>query len=296
MSLLEFIPISVGYILCILAIVHALKDASENLIQRLLFLFTLFFYGTFLEAMGIITGNYYYAAKDIMMFGIVPLSVTLAWVGIIYSSMIIGERLGLKWWQRILAITLIALSLDWGMDPIAVQLGAWTWIYTEGDYFGIPGFNFIGWFFIPIGYLIPYGLNWNSEVNRPQLFTIEMTDKKNTLKRKVYTLTCVVPIAMGILFLVGIISKIPILYDMPLIALIIWVIITILIASGAIILRRGNLKRTNWFDLIPPSILTFIGLNYVFYGFLINRFDLGILMLFTGIPLWLAFIFTLIKK
>ena len=124
MSLLELLPALVGYIMCGLAIIHALFDARENRVQRFLMLITLFAFGFLLEYNGVVSGNYVYGSEPVMLLGVIPLSVTFAWVGIIYSAMIIGERLKLPLWQRILTTTLITLSLDWGMDPIAVELGA----------------------------------------------------------------------------------------------------------------------------------------------------------------------------
>ena len=295
MAFIEFLSALVGYVLFALAVIHAIKDTNENRMQRMLMLITLFVYGFLLEYLGVISGNYHYATFAIMIMGIIPLPVTFAWVGIIYSVMIIGERLELPVWLRILSTTLIALSLDWGMDPVAVEIGAWTWTFKGAPYFGVPSFNFVGWFFIPIAYLIPYGLNWNQEEKKLSLLNIAEIDNENTLIRKLYTLLCVIPISMGILFIVGIFSSIPIVYNMPLIPLIIWAVLTVIIASGMIIWKRENLKRTQWFDIIPPTVLIYIGLNYAFYGFLVGRADLGFLMLLTGIPLWLAFIFTLQK-
>jgi len=121
MSLFELLPAFIGYIMCGLAVIHALLDARENRIQRSLMLITLFAFGFMLEYMGVMSGNYVYAEEAVMILGHIPLSVTFAWVGIIYSAMLIGERLKLSLWQRILTTTLIALSLDWGMDPIAVE-------------------------------------------------------------------------------------------------------------------------------------------------------------------------------
>jgi uncharacterized membrane protein len=297
MSFLSFLPTLVGYILFALALIHALIDARDNRVQRLLMLLTLFIYGTMLEFFGVISGNYYYAAVDIiLLFGIIPLCVSLAWVGIIYSVMIIAERLELSIWQRILATTLIALSLDWGMDPVAVELGAWTWLYKGGDYYGIPSFNFVGWSFIPLGYLVPYCLNWDKQSKKLQIVSIRDIEKNNTLVRKIYTILVVVPIAIGILMVVGIFARIPFIYDMPLWILIIWAILTVSISTLMIIWKRENLKRSYWYDLIPPSVLCYIALNYAIFGFVIGRYDLGILMLITGIPIWLIFIFLLRKK
>ncbi len=296
MSLLELLPALVGYIVCGLAIIHALFDARENRVQRFLMLITLFAFGFLLEYNGVVSGNYVYGSEPVMLLGVIPLSVTFAWVGIIYSAMIIGERLKLPIWQRILTTTLITLSLDWGMDPIAVELGAWTWSFSGGDYFGIPGFNFIGWFFIPIAYLIPYGLSWNKESKKLHLLTINEIDENNSLGRKLYTCLVVVPIAMLILIVVGLICRIDFIYDLHWIILLIWMLLTVVLAAGTIVWKRVNLKRSKWFDLIPPAILLFIAYFYLTYSLLLSLFNLSLLMIFTTIPLLLAFIFTLLKK
>jgi len=296
MSVFELLPALVGYIMCGLAIIHALLDARENRVQRLLMLITLFAFGFLLEFMGVISGNYVYAPEAIMILGVIPLSVTFAWVGIIYSAMIIGERLKLSLWQRILTTTLIALSLDWGMDPIAVEFGGWTWSYSGGGYFGVPGFNFIGWFFIPIAYLLPYGLNRNKESKKFQLLTINEIDENNSLGRKLYTCLVVVPIAMGVLFVVGTICRIEFIYDLHWLILLIWMIFTVVFAAGTIVRKNENLKHTQWFDLIPPTILLFIAYFYVIFSLALGFFNLSLLMLFTTIPLLLAFVFTLRKK
>jgi tryptophan-rich sensory protein len=298
MKFFELLPTLIGYILFILALIHALLDAHTDRLQRFLMLLTLFIFGTLLEYTGVTSGNYRYPLEKLINMGVIPLSVSLAWVGIIYSVMIIAERLNLSWWLRILATTLIALSLDWGMDPVAVHIGAWFWKF-EGAYFGIPGFNFIGWFFIPIAYLIPYCLSWDRERRLPKLLNIEEVDRSSSWYRKLYTVLLVVPLAIIILlFTAGQLAKVPILYNMTFTPLVIWAVLTVAIASGLIIWRRENLKRSEWFQLIPPVILLIIGLNYTLYGFLTDRPDLALIMIVTGIPLWLAFVFTMprIKK
>lgn len=295
MSLFEILPAFIGYILCGLAIIHALLDTRENRVQRLLMIITLFAFGFLLEYMGVMSGNYIYAPEAVMILGHIPLSVTFAWVGIIYSAMLIGERLKLSLWLRILTTTLIALSLDWGMDPIAVEFGMWTWSHP-GDYFGVPGFNFIGWFFIPIAYLIPYGLSRNKESKKFQLLTINEIDENNSLGRKLYTCLVVVPIGMGVLFVVGTICRIEVIYYLNWIILWIWMLFTVVFAAGTIVWKRENLKHTQWFDLIPPMILLFIAYFYMIFSLAFGLFHLSLLMLFTTIPLLLAFVFTLRKK
>jgi len=288
------LPGLIGYILTGLAIVHALMDAKKNRIQRILILPTIFVFAAFLEVMGVITGLFSYSTELIMILDRVPLSITLSWVGIIYSSMIITERLKLSLWQRILTTTLIALCLDWGMDPIAVESGAWS--FGGGEYFNVPAVNFFGWFFIPIAYLISYGLTWNKESKKLELLNITEVDLRNSLIRKLYTVFIVVPFGLGILMLVSSFTRIPFFYNLNSVILVIWAIFTIVWASGIIIWKNKNLRRDNWFDLIPPCTLLVISYFYAISSFIAGLFTLGLLMLITTLPYLLAFIFTLRKN
>ena len=288
------LPGLIGYILTGLAIVHALMDAKKNRIQRILILPTIFVFAAFLEVMGVITGLFSYSTELIMILDRVPLSITLSWVGIIYSSMIITERLKLSLWQRILTTTLIALCLDWGMDPIAVESGAWS--FGGGEYFNVPAVNFFGWFFIPIAYLISYGLTWNKESKKLELLNITEVDLRNSLIRKLYTVFIVVPFGLGILMLVSSFTRIPLFYNLNSIILVVWMIFTVAWASGIIIWKRENLKRAKWFDLIPPSSLLVITCFYAISSFILGLFMLGLLMIITALPYLLAFVFTLRKK
>jgi len=285
----------IGLILFTLAVIHALIDGKNNRLQRILMLASLFVFGIFLEYLGIISGHHYYAVEVIMILEVVPLSIPLAWVGIIYSAMIIGEKLDLTLWMRILTTTLIALSLDWGMDPIAVELGLWTWVHG-GNFFGVPSFNFIGWFIIPIAYLLSYSLNWNKEGHKLEILLITQIDNHNSIRRKLYTIFLVVPVALTFMTVTSLITLIPVIYNLPVVIVIIWEILTVSISSWMIIKRRSGLGRSQWFDLIPPFILLFIACDYAFLGFLINQVLMGIIMLITGIPFLLALIFTLQKK
>ena len=291
--MLEILPIISGFILFGLAILHAIFDGSTNRIQRLLMITTLFLYGILLEVIGITLGHHFYAKEPIMIFGVVPLSVSLAWVGIIYSAMIIGERLKLTLWMRILTTTTIALSLDWGMDPIAVEMGLWTWTYVGGSFFGIPSFNFIGWFIIPIAYLISYNLDWNKEKKRLKILNISEIDNHDSLSRKIYTIFLVVPLSLIFMILIGLITLIPTVYNLPLIIVIIFEILTVGFASMMIILKRQNLKRVNWVNLIPVIVLIYIAYSYAILGFIIGQAFLGLHMIITGIPFLLIIFFTL---
>jgi len=294
MSGLVLLPGAIGYILTGLSVVHALLDGKMNPIQRILMLATIFVFAASLELIGVITGVFSYATELIMILDRVPLSITLSWVGIIYSSMIITERLKLNVFPRILTTTLIALSLDWGMDPIAVETGAW--MFGGGEYFNIPAFNFFGWFFIPIAYLVPYGLSWERDSKKLRLLNVAEVDARRSLLRRLYSALVIIPIGLVLLLLVGMFTRIPFIFNLPLIFLVAWMIFTIAWASGIIIWKNENLKRTKWFDLIPPSSLLVIACFYAISSFILSLFLLGFLMILTALPYLLAFFFTLKKK
>ena len=294
MSESVLLPGLIGYILTGLTIVHALIDAKKNRFQRILMLTTIFVFAAVLEVMGVITGIFSYATELIMILDRAPLSITLSWIGIIYSSIVITERLKISWWQRILTTTLIALSLDWGMDPIAVESGAWT--FGGGAYFNIPALNFFVWFFIPIAFLIAYSLNWNKDSKSLELLNITEIDSQNSLIRKLYTVLVVVPFGLGILILGGQVTRIPLVYHLNSAILVMWAIFTIVWASGMIVWKNENLRHSHWIDLIPPCNLLVIACYYLISSFIYTYFTLGIIMLFATLPYVLALIFTLRKK
>ena len=293
---LEIFTITTAAILCGLAIIHAIFDGSSNRIQRLLMLATLFIYGIFLEYIGIMSGHHYYAEEAVMFFEVVPLSIPLAWVGIIYSVMIIAEHLKLSLWMRILTTTFIALSLDWGMDPISVDLGLWTWTHEGGSFFGIPSFNFTGWFLIPIAFLIPYNLNWSTEKKRLRILTIREIDNNDSMNRKIYTLFLVVPLGLILMMGIGSITLVPFFYNLPLVIVIIFEFLTVFIASFMLIFNFQNLKRVNWYDLIPPIVLIYVAYSHILLGFFTGQIVLSIHMILTTFPLVLALIFSLWKR
>jgi len=299
---MEVLSTLVGYGLFLLALVHAWVDAKRHRpghalsfrAQRLLMICTLFLYGTLLEVNGVLSGHYFYQPERFINVGVVPLSVSLAWVGIIYSAMVIAERMRLSPPLRMLATSLIALSLDWGMDPIAVEMRLWVW-RDAGAYFGVPSFNMLGWFFIPMAYLIAYGMAWHHNKRRPQLLSIREVDTHTSLWRKLYTGVLVTPIASALLWVSTrlVSGLVPGLSTLSFVGMGIWAALTVGGALAFLIWRRDYLARTHWEDLIPPVILTWIGLNYVCFAGVIGRWDLAGLMLVSGLPLWVALGLTL---
>jgi len=141
-----------------------------------------------------------------------------------------------------------------------------------------------------------YGLSWEKDSKKLKLLNVAKVDARRSLLRRLYTVLLVIPMGLGILFLVGSFTRIPLIFNLPLIFLVVWMIFTIVWASGIIIWKRENLKRTEWFDLIPPSSLLVIACFYAIFSFILGLFMLGLLMLITTLPYLLAFIFTLRKN
>ena len=97
------------------------------------------------------------------------------------------------------------------------------------------------------------------------------------------------------MILIGLITLIPTVYNLPLIIVIIFEILTVGFASMMIILKRQNLKRVNWVNLIPVIVLIYIAYSYAILGFIIGQAFLGLHMIITGIPFLLIIFFTLRK-
>ncbi|TWI20368.1 carotenoid biosynthesis protein [Sphingobacterium siyangense] len=83
-----------------------------------------------------------------------PLATMAGWSIVFYSSVFIYEMLEKKWTQLKttnflvigLIISLIALFRDLQIDPVATNLGLWTWHeILEPWYCGVPLVNFTAW-------------------------------------------------------------------------------------------------------------------------------------------------------
>ena len=109
------------------------------------------------ESVGVLTGwvygPYYYTERlGPKLFGLVPVLIPLAWFMMIYPSHVVIERVAGGAHKRGLARTmwlagLSALAMtawDLVMDPLMVADSHWVW-QIEGDYFGIPLHNYVGW-------------------------------------------------------------------------------------------------------------------------------------------------------
>lgn len=108
-------------------------------------------YGVLLEYAAIQAFHAYRYGEFLVMIGGVPLCIGLSWGVIIYTAMASSDQFGLPWYLRPIVDAMLALTIDLGMDAIAIRLGFWTW-GAAGPWFGVPLGNFYAWFLVVSGF------------------------------------------------------------------------------------------------------------------------------------------------
>lgn len=104
-------------------------------------------------ALVVFAEGYDYGRFLVMLPGPVPLSIAMGWGVIIYAAMQISDLMAVPFLARPVCDALLALSIDFSLDPMAETLGYWHWV-KGGQYFGVPYQNFLGWFMIVSGFTV----------------------------------------------------------------------------------------------------------------------------------------------
>ena len=79
------------------------------------------------------------------LFGLVPWTVSFAYLPIFLGAVTLAGRIAGTQWQRFIPATaLFVVAVDLVIDPAAVVAGFWVWEHP-GLYYGIPAVNFLGW-------------------------------------------------------------------------------------------------------------------------------------------------------
>jgi len=140
---------------------------TQEKINRSFFVFLLisFCTGMLAEYLGvnyqILFGHYQYETALGLKVGGVPWVIGLNWFMVIYCCGIVVQIILNAVWNKLrnpsvperdnvgfLAViidgALLAMAFDWLMEPVAVKLGYWTWLTSEG----IPAKNYWDWFFV----------------------------------------------------------------------------------------------------------------------------------------------------
>lgn len=100
----------------------------------------------FAVATGFPYGSFSYAGTlGEPLFGLVPWTVSFAYLPMLLGAVTLASRLaGTDWRRFVLSTALLVVAIDLVIDPAAVHAGFWVWD-APGIYYGIPAVNFLGW-------------------------------------------------------------------------------------------------------------------------------------------------------
>ncbi len=143
----EFLPLSSFHLFLTYLVLYFGRKGKKD--KFLLFSFLVFFVGLLVEAIGVNTGllfgEYVYGkVLGAKIFG-VPLIIGVNWVTmvVVCSTLVYGLNRSL-WVKSLLAATFMT-ALDVLIEPVAINLGYWTWQDDQ-----IPLFNYLCWFVISL--------------------------------------------------------------------------------------------------------------------------------------------------
>jgi len=100
-------------------------------------------------------GSYFYHEALAPVVIETPLFVILSWPIIVYGAYILAQALTKKFWAQALTVPLLAVIIDFLMDPVAARMGLWTWVGYGGNdgILGVPLANFMGWYFVVFAFM-----------------------------------------------------------------------------------------------------------------------------------------------
>jgi len=133
----------VFYALSLTEIILLISDDRIEMVKRIAFVGLITF---IIEVCGVRTGfpfgSYqYYATLGPRYWG-VPITIAMAWVGVIVNSLLLSTQHSK--WRRALETGMWVVVLDLILDPVAVERMFWVWD-EKGSFYGIPVINFISW-------------------------------------------------------------------------------------------------------------------------------------------------------
>jgi hypothetical protein len=207
-------------------------------------------YGVVLEYTAILTFHAYsYGHFLIMLFAAVPLCIGISWGLILYTTMATSDRFGLPWYLRPIVDALLALTIDLGMDAIAIRLGFWTW-GTAGPWFGVPLGNFYAWFVVVFSFslLLRLGQRWLLAGHLVILGDVAVA---------------IVALPLVVLQLLTLLGPYAALVSQGIVA---WLLIGLLLGSSGLLTGYAVL-RTPHAHLLDPVLLSVpVGFHLFFFG------------------------------
>lgn len=129
----------------VILLLYNLAD-RERLAVFLVVCYLLGFFAEFLGVnYGLIFGNYAYGeVLGWQLFG-VPVVIGINWFVVSYCCVHLAAMINSKWYFTIIGGSIFTVLLDFLIEPVAIQLGYWTW--EGGD---IPISNYLGWFLVSL--------------------------------------------------------------------------------------------------------------------------------------------------
>jgi Carotenoid biosynthesis protein len=138
-----------------------------------------FIYGLILENAGIYMHFFFEPSFRVYLGGLpAPLCTMLGWSVVFYVTIALTEQLADWWpwlkaaaWRRALAATLLALSMDAQLDPLASMSGVF-WRWNEAlapGFLGVPYINFAAWFgaFLPFSWFL-FSITDRTDISEPR--------------------------------------------------------------------------------------------------------------------------------
>ena len=106
-------------------------------------------FALFIEYTGLVTGfpygEFIYTGQmGYKLFGILPWTIFLSWAPLVIGSVSIVYLITNKKILRIILPVVILVIFDLMFDPVAVELGMWSYV-KGGAYYNVPIQNFLGW-------------------------------------------------------------------------------------------------------------------------------------------------------
>lgn len=115
--------------------------------QMLETLILAFVFGMVLEIIDSTLSKAYFYSKDFLfMVSNIPIVIGTGWAFVYYTTKKVAGHYNFKWFQAPFFMALVAVLIDFILDPIAIRLGFWTWrIPLNQELLGVPYDNFVGW-------------------------------------------------------------------------------------------------------------------------------------------------------
>jgi len=119
------------------------RERNLQLLWYAIFIFALGFLVEYVGVRtGLIFGSYTYGSTLGPKLFNVPIIIGLNWLLVMYCIATLTDSLKIPILLKIISGTVLAVSVDWLIEPVAMHFDFWTW--KDGI---VPLQNYVGWFF-----------------------------------------------------------------------------------------------------------------------------------------------------